>query len=107
MERFDNRLSRLDPEKLWDEISPQSRARLWICEHFGILPTDNRYKRLSDLQASLLFTNWLLSPEEQDVKIAYWTEKSSLNKSLPRREDLKAIGYSDAQVDEILKEITG
>ena len=88
-------------------MSPESRSRLWVCEHFRVLPTDSKYKALTDLQANLLFTNYLFTANESDIKAAYWSERVNTKKSLPNREDLVALGYNDKQIDEILKEIAG
>lgn len=85
-------------------MDPQARVRLWVCEHYGILPTDDRSKKLTDLQAGLLFTNWLHSASDEDIKRSYWADLRSHENKGPCREDLAAIGYTESQIDEILQE---
>jgi hypothetical protein len=99
-------LSKLDPDTLWDKLSPQTHARLWVCEHFRVLPTEDRYKKLTDLQAGLLFSNWLNSVPDDTLRREYWSSISKKPKA-PSREELAAIGYKPEQIDQIIKEISG
>ena len=72
-------------------------------EHFRVLPTDPRLKRLSDDQISLLMFYWL-NNDERSMKTAYGEHKANEEaKKEPqfKRKDLKDIGYTDAEIEEM------
>jgi hypothetical protein len=77
-----------------------------VIEHFRVLPTDERYEALSDDQVSFLFSYWILSPGEKDIKADYWRiKREELAQSAPPDEALMAIGYSAKQIADIKKEL--
>ncbi len=74
--------------------------------HFKILPTDPRYKELTDQQAELLFLNFLISPTDEEYLQFYREreEKKSAVEELPI-EDLKEMDYSDEEIENIVKAV--
>lgn len=72
--------------------------RLWIVEHFRVLPTDERYLSLTRHQISVLLNNWLYSLPEDDMKRSFWKEQQDVG---PSEKDLAALGYSPEQVKAI------
>lgn len=43
----------------------------WICDHYDVLPTEDRYKRLTDRQKYLLFQGFINRPSDADIHRAY------------------------------------
>jgi len=80
--------------------------RLWVMEHFRVLPTDPKVKALSDDQISLIMLYWL-NNDERDIKTAYlaYKEKEAEAKSKPsfKADDLRDIGYTDAEIEKITR----
>lgn len=76
-----------------------------MCEHFKVLPTDERFLALTDLQVGALFSNWLYSLPEDELWRAYWTERKRKDKPKMGAEELKDIGYSESEIQAILKEL--
>lgn len=60
---------------------------------------------LSDGQVSLLFNNWLASPNEDDLKRYYWEKRGKEEKPLPDDADLSGIGYSPEEIEAIKAEL--
>lgn len=73
-----------------------------MIEHFRVLPTDERYLRLSEPQISVLVNYWLNSPGEEDMKRAYWEGK---REDGPPVDELAALGYSPEQIEAIKAEL--
>lgn len=86
------------------QLDPETLERLWLIEHFKILPTDERYLKMSRGQISLIMGYWLDSASEEDMKRAYW---EGLKKSAPTDDQLKELGYSQAQIDAIKADMNG
>lgn len=71
-----------------------------------MLPTDERYLRLSDTQVSLLLANWLESCDESALKRIHWEAKKKMSgKAAPADADLAALGYSAEEIDAIKAEL--
>lgn len=95
-------------EELIKEASPRTVERLWLIEHFRILPTDERYTRLSDTQVSVLVNNWLNMPDEYEMKRSYWEKKlKTIAANPPPVDQLREIGYSDEEIRKIQAECNG
>jgi len=80
--------------------------RLWLIEHFRILPTDKRYKKLSEDQIEILFCNFLSSPIDEEYKNTYrkGMSKTDVIKTMPK-EIFKEMGYSEEDMKKIGQEI--
>lgn len=70
------------------------------------MPTDPRIKELSDDQISLLMIYWL-NNDERDIKAAYLEQKAKeeAKKQKPafKADDLREIGYSEAEIKEMTR----
>jgi hypothetical protein len=82
----------------------RTRERFWVCDHYKVLPTDDRFRALTDLQVSALFSGWLYSLPEAELWKAYWSEKSK-EKPKVNAKELLDIGYSESEIRAILKEL--
>jgi hypothetical protein len=76
--------------------------RLWVVEHYRVLPTDPRYKELTDDQIELLFVNFLttLTPDEQRRFYIQKLAEEQEEAQFPV-EEFKKLGYSEEQLAEI------
>lgn len=90
-----------------NSLKPETRERLWIIEHFRVLPTDERYLGLTDAQVSIIINNWLYSLGDEDLKRFYWEKKLGEEKDLPGADDLSELGYSPEQIERIRRELSG
>lgn len=97
-------MTNLDPDSLHQEAKPKTLERLWLIEHFRVLPTDERYLRLSDDQVAVLLNYWLHASDEEAVKRLYWKDKQPQG---PGDEELAALGYSAEQIKAIKADLNG
>lgn len=75
-----------------------------MCEHFRVLPTDERFQALSDLQVDVLFSHWLHRIPEEEMWKGYWKRKSE-QVPLPDEGQLRELGYDEEQIEAVLKEL--
>jgi len=89
-----------------ESANPRTKMKLWLIEHFRILPTDERYKKLSEDQIEILFCNFLSSPIDEEYKNTYrqGMSKKDVVKSMPT-ELFKDMGYSEEDIKQISQEI--
>ncbi len=73
---------------------------LWICEHYRVLPTEERYKRLSDRQKYLLFLGFVEQPKHDDMHKAYRNSNTHSFSDNEKR-NLRNIGYTPEQLKRI------
>jgi len=80
--------------------------RLWLIEHFRILPTDERYKKLSEDQIEILFCSFLSSPIDEEYRKTYrkGMSKTDVIKTMPK-ELFTEMGYSEKDMEQISQEI--
>ena len=97
-------MTKIDRGGVNRQIDPETLERLWVIEHFKILPTDERYLKLSEGQISLVMSYWLDSASEDEMKRAFWENKK---KTAPDDDPLKGLGYSQKQIDAIKAEMNG
>lgn len=77
-----------------------------MIRHFRILPTDPRYKELTEEQCELLFLDFLNSPTDEEC-LQFYREKEeskAVVEELPI-EDLEEMGYSDEEIKNIIKAV--
>ena len=90
-----------------ENSSPQMKMRLWAINHFRILPTDKRFKKLTDDQVELLFLSSMQLPLEDELRRFYVKKKKEeeVNKQLPE-EVLLSMGYSVKEIESIKKDMS-
>lgn len=70
---------------------------LWICDRFNVLPTEERYKELTDRQKYLLFQGFIERPQDDDIHRAYWiSQRDSFSKK--DEVNLLGLGYTQEQL---------
>lgn len=76
-----------------------------MCHHFRVLPTDERYKRLTDNQKNLLFFSWIELPSSDQIKA--WHDKKAGDPvvSAEDEENFKNLGYSKEQIRRIKEQL--
>ena len=82
--------------------SPRQKVKLWVIEHFRILPTDERFKRLTEDQMELLFYYFVSSPTDEQYKKAHYSNlsKEEVIETLPE-DKIKEMGYSEEELKDI------
>ena len=99
-------MGNLDQDKLWSSVPPKTSARLWVIEHFRVLPTDERYLNLDDNQINVLYGSWLHSLPDEYVKREYWSNKKETTKITEVEEvSLHELGYTEDEIAAIKKEL--
>lgn len=79
---------------------------LWIIRHFKILPTDQRFKDLSDKQKVLLLVSFFESPLDEWAYIAHQKSKYE-GKAVDdaTAENLKNLGYTQEQIERMREQL--
>lgn len=75
---------------------------LWICNHFQVLPTDERFKTLTDRQKILLFQGYLETPTSEQIHESHVMQMKQEEIWNEQREmELKRLGYKPEQIERI------
>lgn len=75
---------------------------LWICNHFQVLPTDERFKTLTDRQKILLFQGYLETPTSGQIHESHMMQLKQEEIWNEQREmELKRMGYTLEQIERI------
>ncbi len=92
--------------ELVEEADSRQKMILWTINYFRILPTDERFKKLTSEQIELLFCSFVSSPTEEEYKHAYRRGMSKQEKieSMPK-DILKDMGYSEEDIEKIGLEV--
>ena len=74
-------------------------------EHFRVLPSDRRLEQLTDEQIDVLFVHWL--DFDEDMSREAYRKKRSEEEMKPRfdPEQLRALGYGDAEIHDIVRSL--
>lgn len=75
---------------------------MWICHHFKVLPTDKRFKDLTENQKELLLAGFIENPTDKEIMQYY----RNMSKELINEDDIiafKEMGYTQEQIDRIQK----
>lgn len=71
-----------------------------------MLPTEERFKRLTDLQKYFLFQGWLHQPTSDEVRFSFISEV--LSKALVTKDDeenFMTLGYEAEQIERMKNEL--
>ena len=85
------------------EVIQSQALDLWICNHYKVLPTDDRFKRLGDEQKYMLFKAYLEQPLSDEIHKAYRQSKPTLDTTTEN--NLKKLGYTPEQLRRLQHEI--
>ncbi len=88
-----------------DQASLEAKLKLWVIEHFRILPTDKRFKRLKWDQVELLFVNYISQPSDEQYRQTYIESKQKEIEEIPESSMLN-MGYNEDEIKEIAKIIS-
>jgi len=73
---------------------------LWIINHFKVLPTEDRFKELTELQKNLIFVGYLEHPTSEQLHSAhYGAETTKVTKA--DEKSFGELGYSQEQINRI------
>jgi len=76
-----------------------------VCHHFKVLPTDERYKKLTENQKYLLYIGWLELPTSKQIKL--WYAKKSGEPIITDEDanNFKKLGYTSAQIKKMKEQL--
>lgn len=76
---------------------------VWICSHFKVLPTEERFLKLGDRQKLLLFYGFTENPTDSIIWEGYRTVSKAEEFKLTDKiaEQLSKIGYGSNQITNI------
>lgn len=77
-----------------------------MLEHFQVLPTEERYKKLTTDQVEVLFLNFLMSPTAEEYKNAYREGKreEQAEEDFPK-EELEGMGYTEEEIEQMKQDL--
>lgn len=78
---------------------------LWICNYYRVLPTDERFKRLTDRQKDLLIVSFLEQPSAEDLHFSYGKRKEREREFSINYDNLRKRGYTEEQIRRIRSQI--
>ncbi len=88
------------------EIIRESFLDVWICNHFKVLPTEHRFKELSEIQKHLLLVGYLESPTSEEMHAAYQQQDAAGATITEEDEkDFKNIGYTEEQIERMKQQL--
>ena len=79
--------------------------RLWLLNRYKVLPTEQRYKDLTDEQVEILFEYFLNFPDDELIKRRF-VEGEIAKSKIPPREQFQKMGYSEDEIDGIIEELS-
>ena len=89
----------------WKETAREESLDLWICHHFRVLPTDKRFKRLTENQKTLLFHGWTELPSSEQIKRFYDKKSGDPVIDDTAEKNFKKLGYSSKQIQKMKGEL--
>ncbi len=73
---------------------------MWIINHFKVLPTEARFKELTELQKNLIFVGYLEHPTSEQIhKACYGAEATKVTRV--DEKSFEKLGYSQEQIAHI------
>ena len=71
---------------------------LWIIRYFKVLPTDQRFRELTDAQKNLILTSFFESPLDEWAHMSYHQTLAQMDMDDTTKENLVHLGYSKDQI---------
>jgi hypothetical protein len=86
-------------------LAKENKLDLWICLYFKVLPTELKYKQLSEEQKTLLFVGFMELPTSEQLKLNYSDERQRNIMTDDDKEAFKRLGYSKEKIRKIEDEL--
>ena len=77
---------------------------MWVIHHFRVLPTDDRFLKLSDDVKMMLFYGWVELPNSDEIRAGY-VERNRIEFTEQDALELLDYGYSPEQTARIRREL--
>ena len=78
---------------------------LWICHHFKVLPTEDRFKRLTPRQKDLLYVSWTELPTSDQIKKWHADKKGNPVVTGEDAKQFRKLGYTPEQIKRIKEQL--
>lgn len=78
---------------------------LWVCHHFRVLPTEERFKKLTSRQKDLLYVGWVELPTSDQIK--EWNAKKLGDPTVTPEtaKEFRKLGYTPDQIRKIKEQL--
>ena len=88
----------------WKELASEVSLDLWILRKFNCLPTEQRFKELTEHQKVLMFYGYLSSPNDELIRDNYLHESEEFESEVisdQDKVDFENLGYTEEQIENI------
>ncbi len=79
---------------------------LWVCSHFHVLPTEEKFLKLSEKQKVLLFFGFAEMPTDVQLHEAYAKEQEGPSVSEEDEKNFASLGYSGEQIERMKENLS-
>jgi hypothetical protein len=86
-------------------LAKEESLDLWVCHHFRVLPTEDRFKRLTEDQKVLLFFGWLENPSSDQLKRHHDRRATDPVIDDVAAENFKKRGYTSDQIKRMREQL--
>lgn len=86
------------------EVAKAISLDLWICDHYKVLPTEDRFKQLSDRQKYLLWLGFVDQAPDEHLHASYQAGRSTSFGETDKK-NLRGLGYTPEQLLRMQKEL--
>ena len=86
-------------------MAKETSLDLWVIHHFRVLPTEKRFKQLTDNQKYLLYIGWLELPTSDQIK--KWYDRKSDDPVITKDDakNFEKLGYSKEQIKRMKEQL--
>lgn len=78
---------------------------LWVCNYYRVLPTDERFKKLTEKQKGLLIKSFLEQPTDMELHMAYQERQKREREFSLDYDSLRKSGFSEEQIGRMRREM--
>lgn len=86
-------------------IAKDESLDLWIMHHFKVLPTDDRYKKLTENQKTLLFYGWTELPSSEQIKRFHDGKAGDPVIDDTAEKNFARVGYTPDQIERMKEQL--
>lgn len=101
MTDYENELKRAELKK----VVQSNRLDIWICLHFKVLPTEDKFKQLREETKALLFAGYMELPDSESMRHNYHATNTDPVITEKDENNIKKLGYSDEAISRIKEQL--
>jgi hypothetical protein len=89
----------------YKEAASGNNLDVWTCLYFKVLPTDIKFRQMSEEQKMLLFVAFLETPSPEQMKMNYYKSISGPKITPVTEKEFRSIGYSSKAISKMKDEL--